>query len=360
MTLMAATFFAASPSTDACTNIQITAKDGSIINARSMEFGEPFASNLRSSPRGRMFTTLAPDGKPGLSWKAKYGYVFLDGMNIDVAVDGMNEVGLSFGALLFPHFAKYADLTADHDSQALPYMNIGDWILSNFKTVDEVRNALPNIYIFLNKLPGLGDATFPLHYVISDASGKGIVVEYVDGKMHIYDSLGVMTNSPSYDWHVTNLTNYLHLTPTNPAPVKADGQIFAATGQGYGMIGLPGDISPPSRFVKSAVLMKVAIPADNAAGALNLAQHIMNNVDIPFGEAREPSNGNYFSDVTQWVVFKDLTNKVFYYRTYDDMTLHGVSLSKVDFSENAARMKMPITSKQYVNDMTDQFLKSKG
>lgn len=350
-----------SSSASACTDFRVTAKDGTVLITRSMEFAEPFNSNLRSSPRGRTFTATAPDGKPGMTWKSKYGYLYLDGMNIDAAVDGMNEQGLSFEALLFPGEAQYQDVAAEHDAQAIPYMSLGNWILGNFQNVDEVRQALQNVSIFAQTLPTMGNIIFPLHFAIYDSTGKSIVVEYVAGKMNIYDNkIGVMTNSPTYDWHVTNLRNYVNLSPLNPSQVIADGLTFTATGQGSGMKGLPGDISPPSRFIKTATLMHVAITPDNAAGALNLAEHVINNVDIPLGLAREAGNGKSTNETTQWVVFKDLTHKMFYYRTYNDLSLHGVSMAKVDFSENATPLKMPIASKEYIADMSTQFLQQKA
>lgn len=350
-----------SDSASACDAFRVTAKDGTVVVARSLEFALNLNSALRTSPRGRVFNTTAPDGKPGLSWKAKYGYLFLDGMNVDATVDGMNEAGLSFEALYLPGYAKYQTAPAGDDSQSLIYMYLGDWVLSNFKTVDEVRDALTKIYVVAGKLPGLGDTVFPLHFSMYDASGKSIVVEYIDGKLNIYDNkIGVMTNAPTYDWQVTNLKNYVQLRPTNPNPVVAHGITFVATGQGAGMLGLPGDISPPSRFVKTAVLMEVVKTPDDAKGAVNLAEHVINNFDIPVGLAREPGNGNYSGELTQWVDFKDLTHKIFYYRTYDDLSLHAVDMSKLDFSENAPRLRMPIASQEQVKDMTDQFLQDKA
>jgi choloylglycine hydrolase len=342
----------------ACTDFRIKAADGTVMVTRSLEFAEAFQSNLRSSPRNRVFDSVAPDGKAGFTWKGKYGYVYLDGLNVDTVVDGMNEAGLSFEELYLPGLAEYQTVTADQDAKALPYTSFGDWILSNFRTIDEVRQALPSIVVFANKLPELGDTIFPVHFSVFDISGKGIVIEYIAGKLHIYDNIGVMTNSPSYDWHTTNLLNYIHLAPINPPNVIVNGMTYQANGQGYGMVGLPGDISPPSRFVKTATLLQVAVPSADAQGALNMAQHIINNVDIPLGAAREPQSGNYISDITQWVVFKDLTHKNFYYRTYDDMTLRMVSLAKINFSDNAPRLKMPITSKAYIQDVSDAFLNS--
>lgn len=355
-----AAFVFGTTNASACTDFRVQAKDGTVLITRSMEFGVDMGSNLRTSPRDRAFNLQTIDGKPALSWKAKYGYIYLDGLNIDNTVDGMNEAGLSFEALFFPGYAQYQTVPAGHENEAIPYMNIGDWILSNFKTIDEVRIALTNIYVVTEKLPGVGDMVFPLHFSIYDASGKGIVVEFTEGKMHIYDSIGVMTNSPDYKWHMVNMQNYLHLAPVNPSTVVANGVTFAANGQGFGMIGLPGDISPPSRFVKTAMLAHVALPVDTTLDAVNLAEHIINNVDIPLGLAREPVNGQSTSEKTEWVVFKDLTNKVFYYRTYNNMTLRSIPLSKLHFEANAPRLKMPIADKENVQDISDQFLQAKA
>jgi len=334
------TMMSISPSALACTDFRITAKDGSIVINRSMEFALDLKSNIRSAPKGRTFNEVTPDNQPGLTWKSKYGYLYVDALDTDTVVDGMNDQGLSFEALYLPGEAQYQIIPSGQNKQGLAYIDLGHWILGNFKTVDEVRQALSPLFVFAQKIPTMGDTIFPLHFSIFESSGRGIVVEYVAGKLAIYENkLGVMTNSPTYDWQVTNLRNYVHLKPTNPNPVVVDGITFVATGQGAGMVGLPGDISPPSRFVKTATLLSVAMPADDAMGAVNLAEHIINNVDIMRGLAREPSNGNYTAELTQWVVFKDLTHKKFYYRTYENMSLRMLSMDKVDFSEKARYTK---------------------
>jgi choloylglycine hydrolase len=126
------------------------------------------------------------------------------------------------------------------------------------------------------------------------------------------------------------------------------------------MLGLPGDYSPPSRFVKASVLLKTALQPNDATDAVNLATHIMNNFDIARGTVRAKSNGNESNEITQWTVFRDLTHKIFYYRTYSDLTLHSIDLSKIDFSANAARLKMPVADQQVVLDMTQRFLQQKS
>jgi choloylglycine hydrolase len=136
----------------------------------------------------------------------------------------------------------------------------------------------------------------------------------------------------------------------------ANGVQYGANGQGFGLLGLPGDYTPPSRFVKTAVLTTLAVPGNNAQDAINLAEHVINNVDITRGVVREGSTGNIVNETTQWVDFKDLTHKVFYYRTYDNMTLRSVSLAKVNFAPNAPRLKMPIENGAHVQDVSSQFL----
>ncbi|EKD71029.1 MAG: hypothetical protein ACD_46C00291G0005 [uncultured bacterium] len=344
-----------------CTDFRLTAQDGTTLIARSMEFSIDMQSNLRTSTQNRLFTQVTPDGKSGISWKAKYGYVFLDAFQHDFAIDGMNEQGLSIEGLYLPGETQYQTIPTGHENQGLFYLNFGDWVLGNFKTVDEVRHALPNVFVFSQTVPGMGDMVFPLHFAIYDATGKGIIVEFVGGKQHVYDNeVGVLTNSPTYDWQVTNLRNYVNLSPYTPSPVVIGKLVFASTGQGSGMKGLPGDISPPSRFVKMATMKATAYQAKTANEALNVAQHLINNVDIPAGFVRAMHDGKENVETTQWTIFKDLTNKIFYYRTYGDTTLHAVSLSKLNFSEKSARLKMPIADAQYILDMTDRFQQTKA
>jgi len=355
-----ALFFAAMSATgclttaNACTDFRLTAKDGTILVTRSMEFATDLQSHLRTSTRDRVFTTTI-NAKPGLSWKATYGYLYLDGMGQDYAVDGMNEAGLSFEALYLPGYTQYQSMPATKENLSLPYINIGDWILSNFKTIDEVKAALAKIYVVAQDLPGMGNIVFPLHYSVYDLSGKGIVIEYVNGNLSISDNIGVMTNSPSYAWHTANLTNYLNLSPYNPKPMVVDGVTYTSTGQGAGAVGLPGDTSPVSRFVRTAFSAANAYPVNNAVDLLNVAEHIINDVDIASGVSRTLSNGKESSDYTQWVVFKDLSNLKFYYRTYNNMTLQLVDLKQLDFSPNAKRLNMDIAGLPYAVNVTDKF-----
>ena len=343
----------------ACTDFRITAKDGTVLIARSMEFAANLNSNVRSQPRGKTFTTVTPNGKPGMSWTSQYGYLYFDGMDVDAVIDGMNEKGLSIEALYLPGETQYQTVPTGKDKQAIPYLLLGNWILGTFSTVEDVRKGIENAYVFAQKMPTLGDMIFPLHYVVYDKQGQSIVLEFVNGKMHIYtNDVGILTNSPTYDWHVTNLQNYVNFSPYAPRPIVAGGMTFSGTGQGAGSVGLPGDVSPPSRFVKVAFLKKNAYTVDDARGALNLAEHIINTVDIPMGTVRvKRQNASEQGDYTQWVILKDLTHNVLYYRSYHHLNLRRISMDKVDFSVGAAQLKMPVESKPDVLDVTEAFIR---
>ncbi len=345
----------------ACTDFRVITKDAATIIGRSMEFGLDLQSNVVVAPRNTAFNPKAPDGNPALAWKAKYGYIYMNALNTALVTDGMNEEGLSFEYLYLPGYTQYQAVTANEDARAIPYYLFGNWILGNFKTVDELRDALKNVIVFQQAVPGLpADQVFQLHAIIHDASGKELVVEFVNGQMKLHDGVGVVTNAPTYDWQVNNLKNYIQLSPYTPQPIIANGFTYSSNGQGSGMLGLPGDQSPPSRLVKTATYLRYALPANNAAEGVTLAEHILNSVDIPLGISRaKQANGPDSYDYTQWIVVKDLTNKMFYYRTYNDQTFHSISLTQLDFSANAPTLKMPIDNKPNYIDMTEQLKKSK-
>jgi len=347
-------------SSHACTDVRITAQDGTILVARSMEFGTDMQAQLRTSTQGREYQFKTSAGVDTAKWTAKFGYVYLDALGEDVAVDGLNEKGLSIEGLYLPSETQYQTLPAGSESKGVPYYAFGDWLLSQFQTVEEVRAALANVIVYEDKLAGFHGMVFPLHLAVHDATGKGLVVEFVKGEQKIYDNqIGVMTNSPQYDWQLINLRNYVNLVATNPTPIEQGGMAFTATGQGAGLMGLPGDFTPPSRFVKMAKLIQYADKSATGKDALNLAQHIMNNVDIPLGTVVGTEHGRTIKDYSQWVVFKDLTNKKFYYRTYDNLTIRGVSLSSLDLTKKGPRLKMTIAVPEFELDVTDSLKSAK-
>ena len=326
----------------ACTEVRLRPDDGAVVIGRSMEFAQALDSNIIVQPRGQENVSTLPDGRDGIKWKSKYGVMYLDGFGIDVAVDGMNETGLSLGSLFFPGAAQYQEMKGAKRSRTMVVNDLPLYILQNFATVGEVKEALPKLTVVGIHTPALQNIVIPAHFSVYEPDGTGIIVEYTKDGLNIYDSVGIMTNSPAYPWHVTNLNNYVGLNSVNAEPIVVDGVSFASTGQGSGLNGIPGDPTPPARFIRAAAMAYLAAKTGNAAEAVNLAVHIMNTVDIPLGTVRDFSDKESFGDYTQWIVVKDLANKVLYFRTYGNTALRSVDMKKFDMSEGAKRFTMPV------------------
>ena len=230
----------------------------------------------------------------------------------------------------------------------------GAWILGNFSTVDELKQAVAGIKVFGYVVPALGMAP-PAHGIIYDASGKSVVMEFGNGKVELYDNpLGILTNAPDFPWHINHLRQYIGMSNENPKPREMAGQKFIPTGHGAGMIGLPGDLTPPSRFVRLGVMTHFADQPQNAENALNLCQHIVNSFDITSGLVVEksPEGKTVAKETTQFASFRDLTNKIFYFKTYENLDLRKVDLKKLDFTGDKPKFIEMSGDAQSVKDVT--------
>jgi choloylglycine hydrolase len=321
------------PDTSACTGITLKAEDGTVVFARTLEFANDLESDVILVPRGYTRDATTPDGKNGLKWMTKYACVGANGIGLPFIFEGFNEKGLQAGLFYFPGFAGYMPYKpADADRTVAPW-ELGSWLMENFANVDEVREGIRGIVVPAVVLKAWGFAP-PVHYIVSDASGKSITIEYVDGKLNIHDNpLGLLTNAPTFDWQMTNLRNYVNFSFTNAPPVHLGPITLMPLGQGSGMLGLPGDFTPPSRFVRAAAFSQGLFPSKTGHDAVFQAFHLLNNFDIPKGVAREremDDKGNILADYTQWTSACDLGAKRFYIRTYDDSRIRSVDLMKMN------------------------------
>lgn len=330
-------------STYGCTGIRIQSKDGAFIQARTMEWDEfDLYSNVMVVPRGEQLSANTPDGKKGASWKVKYGFASMNGLNMPIATDGMNEEGLAAGAFYLPGFAEYQPYTPAEINKTMGSLDVVGYLLSNFKNIEEVRAGLPEIRVspvFVKEIK----REVPLHWLVTDASGKSIVIEYTNqGKLTVYDNpLGVITNSPTFDWHLLNIRNYANLEPNKTI---AGGSVklvpFGATPD---MMGLPGDNTSPSRFVRAVIFTQTEVPLPTADRAVSEAFRILNNFDTPLGtdfsKGKLPldvKKGN-LTGVVQWITASDVKNKRYYYRTMHNSRLRMVDLKSIDFSKKGIR-----------------------
>ncbi|MBL4769373.1 MAG: choloylglycine hydrolase family protein [Rhodobacteraceae bacterium] len=311
----------------ACTGIVIRALDGTVVPARTMEFGFDPQSNIIAVPVGSKIKTLALNPEEtGFTFETKYGFVGADALGKPIIVDGLNTEGLYFGAFYFIGDAIYAELTDSNRDHAVSAEELGNWILGQFATVKEVREALPTIQVVGTVIKEIGGEV-PFHYAVADASGEAIVIEYTKDGLTIHDNtVNAITNNPPYDWHLTNLRGYIGLQAQNYEKVKVGQLTLTPYGQGTGMVGLPGDSTSPSRFVRAVAFVNSSLPSVDSDEAVFNAFHILNTFDIPKGSVRDGEGKDTANDYTVWTSAADTRNVHYYYKTYKTQAVEGIDV----------------------------------
>ena len=344
---VAAAILAGVATASACTGIRLIAQDGTVVMARTLEFGMDLQSKIVVIPAGTKLTGSLPNNAAGISYVAKHGFLGANAFGLPIIVDGLNDQGLYVGEFFFPGYAGYADVTPANASQAMAGYEYSDWILANFSTVAEVKAAYDRVALVSTIVPQMGMAP-PVHFRIADRTGADVVIEPVGGKLRLYDDpLGILTNAPTFDWHLTNLSNYAGLRPMIEHPVTlSPGFTLQSFGQGSGFYGLPGDFTPPSRFVRAVAYQVTAVPATNAADAVQQAFHILNNFDIPVGAVRDVVQGKTIDEYTLWTSAIDLKNLQFYFRTFTDQSLRSVDVTKTLAAAGGQIRELPLESGQ--------------
>jgi choloylglycine hydrolase len=335
----------------ACTGIQLKAKDGSAVNGRTVEFGLNLELSGLMIPRNYPFKGTLPDGSTGMVYQSKYAAIGGVMFGENAIADGLNEKGLAIGDFYFPGYAGYAAVTPQNKNNALSPTEFSNWVLTQFATVDEVKEGIKSVVI-AGTTPQGWPTLPPFHYVVYDKTGKSIVIEPVNGKLNVYDNpLGVLTNSPSFDWHMTNLASYINLSPLNAPAIKVDGVHLQEFGAGSGMHGLPGDFTPPSRFVRAAIFSTAAIPSNNAQQAIFQIFHILNQFDIPMGSVRATEGKETISEYTLATIARDLQSLKFYFKTFDNQTIKMANLNAFDLNAKELK-KFDIKGGQQIIDIS--------
>ena len=341
---------------EACTGITLTAENGDVVYGRTLEWGTfDLKSRIFFYPRNFHYQADMPKGMSGMKWTGRYGVAGLDALNKGCLIDGMNETGLTAGLFYHPGFAEYVDWTGKDADRALAPTDVLNYILSTCSTVAEVRKALTDAVVVNVKEEELGFPA-PIHIIVTEPGGNQLIVEWTDGKTRFYTSkVGVITNAPNYDWHLTNLRNYLDLTSKPHQDIDLGKIKLSPLGGGSGMLGLPGDFTPPSRFIRAVAFSATARPLPNGEEGIYEAFRILDNFNVPLGAAegggKSASKG--MRSATIWTIAHDQANRKFFYHTQNDRQLQGVDLQKIDFSAFDKPFALPLDNgKQSVKDRT--------
>ncbi len=317
----------------ACTGIALSAADGSYIQARTIEWSRgALESEYVVIPRGQRLVSYTPSGANGFAFEARYGVAGLSVVQKEFIAEGINEAGLSCGLFFFPHYGGYENYDPTHNDLTVVDLQLTAWMLSQFATIDEVKTSIGSIHVV-----GL-DTDAVVHWRIGEPSGRQVVLEIVDGVPHFYDNeIGVLTNAPGFEWHLTNLNNYINLFPGDAPDRVLGGMTLRPTGSNSGFLGLPGDATPPSRFVRAAFYRAVAPRRATALETVLQCFHLLNNFDVPIGIEHPEGQVPDIPSATQWTSAVDLTNRRIYYKTAYNSTIRCIDLAEIDFAKVAYR-----------------------
>ena len=310
----------------ACTGISLTAADGSYIQARTIEWAYgALKSEYVIIPRGEALQSYTPTGTNGIKFKARYGVVGLAVVEREFIAEGINEAGLSAGLFFFPRYGSYEAYESVDNALTLADLQVVQWMLTQCATIDEVMEAVKHVRIVAL------EKTSVVHWRIGEPSGRQVVMEIVEGKVGFYENeVGVITNAPGYTWQVTNLENYVNLRPGSAQSYKLGGVTLEPNGGSTAMHGLPGDFTPPSRFVRAAFFRNTEPTRATGLDTVLEAFHLLNNFDVPIA-IENPAEHNLPS-ATQWTSAIDLSSRTIYYKTAYNSTIRSIALDNIDFA----------------------------
>ncbi len=238
--------------------------------------------------------------------------------------DGVNEHGLAMAGLNFPNNAFYREEIQGKDNVS-PFEFI-PWVLGQCENLTQVKELLSRINLwnspYSDQLP-----LSPLHWIIADKEGA-ITVEAMEEGLNVYDNpVGVLTNNPPFDFMMHYLSCFRDQTAApskNRFSDKIDLPVYCV---GIGAIGLPGDYSSPSRFVKAAFVKLNSVSGDSEAESVSQFFHILGGVEMPRGCVRL---GEKVHDITVYSACCNQEKGIYYYVTYDARRIRAVDMHRED------------------------------
>ncbi len=244
--------------------------------------------------------------------------------NYPLYYDAINEKGLGMAGLNFPENAKYKEVKEGMQNIA-PFEFI-PYVLSQCSNILEVKKLLENVNIalinFSDNLPAS-----PLHFIISDKE-QSITVESVEEGLKIYDNpVGVLTNNPTFDIHMFNLNNYMSLSTKPPVNNFSDKINLQTYSRGMGALGMPGDLSSASRFVKATFTKLNSISGTSEIESISQFFHILESV---YQQRGCVYMGEDKYEITIYSSCCNMDKGIYYYKTYENSQIVCVDMYKED------------------------------
>ena len=236
--------------------------------------------------------------------------------------EATNEKGLSMAGLNFPGNADYKPLAAGKENVAT--FELIPWLLGQCATVAEAKVHLAEINLANTPFSEMFPVS-PLHWILADRN-EAITIESVKSGLQIYENpVGILTNNPPFDYQMTNLSNYLHLSTEQPENHFAPELGLAPYSRGMGMLGMPGDLSSASRFVRVAFTKLHSISGDTESESISQFFHILGAVSQQRG-CVHMGDGKY--EITIYTSCCNTDRGIYYYTTYENSQITGVDMHR--------------------------------
>ncbi len=304
-----------------CTSMTLQTQQGEIFFGRTMDFSHDIQPEIYIVPKNYVWN----DALNMNVITNRYSFIGI-GQELDGIMgffDGVNEKGFAAAALYFSGYAQYNQLLPCMTARPIASFDFLQYILGSCASIQDLRRVLSNISIIGMPDP-VTQTIAPLHWIAVDQTGKCVVIEQTINGLRLFDNpIGVMANSPDFPWHMTNLRNYMEISPYQTEEVFWDNIPLKPFGLGGGTTLLPGGFTSPERFVRTAYLKTHVPTPKNASEAVVSCFHIMEGVSIPRGAVISARN-TY--DYTKYTAFINTNTCEYYYKTYDNMQLVKVGL----------------------------------
>ena len=299
-----------------CTCIDFTTKDHYF--GRTLDLEYRFDEKVVITPRNYCFAL-----KNGTTIRTRYAMIGMASVieNYPLYAEATNEKGLSIAGLNFPGNACF--FPEDKSRFNLTPYELFPYFLGLYSTVADLREILPDLNI--TDIPLSEDIPLAeLHWMISDGT-ECIILEQMEDGLKIYDNpVGILTNNPPFSYHLANLNNYMNLTPCCPENRFSDKLNLQQYGMGMGAIGLPGDSSPSSRFVKASFTKLNSVCEKDEMSSVTQFFHILGSVSIVKGTTLTKDG---LDDLTTYACCMNTTRGIYYYKTYNNSQITALRMT---------------------------------